>query len=36
MNAIENAIYTGKLKAAELSDCKVVNNTQRLTIKKNK
>ena len=36
MNAIENAIYTGKLKAAELADCKVVNSTQRLTIKKNK
>ncbi len=36
MNAIENAIYNGKLNASELADCKVTNTTQRLTIKKNK
>ena len=36
MNAIENAIYNGKLNASELADCKVTNTTQRLIIKKNK
>ena len=36
MNAIENAIYNGKLNAADLSSCRVRNETSRLTIKKEK
>lgn len=36
MTALENAIYNGKLNAAELSSCKTKKETPRLTIKKNK
>lgn len=34
MDALENAIYTGRVKASELADCKIVTRTPRLTISK--
>lgn len=34
MEALENAIYNGKLNAADLSDCRIKKETPRLTISK--
>lgn len=34
METLENFIYDGKINAAQLSDCKVVKETARLTISK--
>lgn len=36
MTALEDAIYNGKINAAELADCKVRKETPRLTITKEK
>lgn len=36
MTALENAIYNGKVDAADLADCKVRKETPRLNIYKNK